>query len=434
MSKYIYKLSNYRAVKEAEIVIDGITVLAGENGSGKSTLSRWLYYIVKVLSEYESLIDNEAINEMHSMLRRMKKPGLYFGYRTTDEKNLFSEMQNVLDSDYDFTYKMNRMSEFVEAYVSLISNQLKNSERDSDYTKRLLTLFDMENVSFSDTQEVVEAIKTELLSRIAKIQNEVKQKKEERKIETFEELLPMSVIDDMDTSNINIDFIEDGVELLDEKHFSPVLNFSRAIYYKTYELMDYLNSDSDFNSLLEVPTSKMTDNEKLVYKLICQTIGGNVTLHNDSVPFFGSKQLYYKREDGLEFPLRQAATGIVSFSYLARLLENGYLRKGTLLIIDEPEAHLHPRWIVEYARILVLLQKKMDLKIVLSTHNPDMVAAIDSIARRENVLSDVNFYFAKPDTNGEKFQYVYERQESIGEIFDSFNIAISKIQAYGDEQ
>ena len=46
MSIYTYKLSNYRAVKNATIKIDGITVLAGENGSGKSTLSRFLYYIV----------------------------------------------------------------------------------------------------------------------------------------------------------------------------------------------------------------------------------------------------------------------------------------------------------------------------------------------------------------------------------------------------
>ena len=433
MSKYVYKLSDYRAVKEAEITIDGITVLAGENGTGKSTLSRWLYYIVKVLSEYEVLIDKEAIREMRSMLRRLERPDGYLGRRTTDQRHFFSEMRNVLDSDNDFTYKMKRMTEFVEMYVHIVSDKIEKEGLDADYTRRLLTLFDMESESFADANEVVEAINEELLDRIAKIQDDVKQKKEERKSETFIDLLPISSLDDADVCHVKVDFVEDGVALLDEEHFCPVLNLNQVVYYKTYELMDYMDYKSDFNSLLEKPIGKMSDQEKLVHKLICQTIGGNVTLHEDNFTLFGNNQLYYKREDGLEFPLRQAATGIVSFSYLARLLENGYLRKGTLLIIDEPEAHLHPRWIVEYARILVLLQKKLDVKIVLSTHNPDMVAAIDAIARRENVLSKVNFYFAKPGTNAGIYQYVYERQNSIGEIFNSFNIALTKIQAYGDE-
>ena len=38
MSKYIFSVSNYRAVKKAEIEIDGITVLVGENGAGKLNL------------------------------------------------------------------------------------------------------------------------------------------------------------------------------------------------------------------------------------------------------------------------------------------------------------------------------------------------------------------------------------------------------------
>ena len=46
MSKYKYTLRDYHAIKEAEIKLDGITVLSGINGCGKSTLSRWLFYLV----------------------------------------------------------------------------------------------------------------------------------------------------------------------------------------------------------------------------------------------------------------------------------------------------------------------------------------------------------------------------------------------------
>lgn len=94
---------------------------------------------------------------------------------------------------------------------------------------------------------------------------------------------------------------------------------------------------------------------------------------------------------------------------------------------------MHPKWIVEYARILVLLQKSLDVKIVLSSHNPDMIAAIDAIARKEEISGKVSFYFAVPSPD-DSFQYVFEKQDSIANIFDSFNFAITRIQEYGKEE
>ena len=40
-----------------------------------------------------------------------------------------------------------------------------------------------------------------------------------------------------------------------------------------------------------------------------------------------------------------------------------------VLILDEPEIHLHPQWQVLYAEIVVLLQKAFDLTVVVTTHS-----------------------------------------------------------------
>lgn len=101
-------------------------------------------------------------------------------------------------------------------------------------------------------------------------------------------------------------------------------------------------------------------------------------------------------------------------------------------ILDEPEAHLHPKWIVEYARMLVFLQSKLGLKIVLSTHNPDMVSAIDAISRKEKTEGNTCFYFASPCREN-PFSYVYDKQDNVENIFDSFNVAITRIQEYGED-
>ena len=37
------KVNNFAKIKEADIIIDGITVIAGENNTGKSTIGKILF-------------------------------------------------------------------------------------------------------------------------------------------------------------------------------------------------------------------------------------------------------------------------------------------------------------------------------------------------------------------------------------------------------
>lgn len=427
MSIYTYKLSNYRAVKNAVINIDGITVLAGENGSGKSTLSRFLYYIVKVLSDYEVLIDQAAKQELSQILYRMERASslmrhdsLHISY-TELREHLWKE--NLLDTAAI-------MQEVIGKFGLKIKEAIAISQNPDLLKSRLSTLFRLEKDQSVDAGKLVDSILSKLSAQVDEIESEAEKKKKERNAETFLELFS-KVSDYLDYGRSDLDFEEDGVGLLQGDHFNPTLNLNRVIYYKTYELMDYLENNSEFHDYLEKPMAeKLSDEEKLVAKVLRDTLGGEVVLAEDDI--MPIKQLHFKRKDGLEISLKQAATGLVSFSFLQRLLENGYLKEGALLIIDEPEAHLHPKWIVEYARMLVMIQKYLKVKIVLSTHNPDMLAAIDSIARRENISDVINFYFAKPDTE-DSFVYNYQKLDSIEEIFDSFNTAFIKIQEYGKD-
>lgn len=140
---------------------------------------------------------------------------------------------------------------------------------------------------------------------------------------------------------------------------------------------------------------------------------------------------YVSKDKKVNILLKDAATGFKTFSYLQRLLENGLLNDETLLMIDEPEAHLHPQWIVEFARLLVLLNKELGLKIMIASHNPDMVAAIHDIANKEGVLENTNFYVAQPE-NPKSHQYIFkDLGHDVDEIFESFNIALDNIGRYG---
>jgi predicted ATPase len=155
-------------------------------------------------------------------------------------------------------------------------------------------------------------------------------------------------------------------------------------------------------------------------------IHGSIKLKDDEFDY----EMRYIREDNLDIPLKDAATGIKTFAYIIRLLENGCLDENTLLIIDEPEAHLHPQWIVEYARILVLLFKELGVRVLIASHNPDMVAAIQSIGAKEGIKERITFYQANKADNNYEYDYKNLGFE-VTEIFQSFNIALSRIQDYG---
>jgi len=138
----------------------------------------------------------------------------------------------------------------------------------------------------------------------------------------------------------------------------------------------------------------------------------------------------YQRKDGESFALEDCATGIKSLSILSVLYAKGWLDAETLLIIDEPEAHLHPQWIVEYARILLLMSKRLKVRIVITSHSPDMVNAIHTIGASMGMREDIGFYLAEAD-EAEKYRFSYRTLgDKVGDIFKAYNTSFERIDDY----
>jgi hypothetical protein len=137
--------------------------------------------------------------------------------------------------------------------------------------------------------------------------------------------------------------------------------------------------------------------------------------------------IYHQWNNNKDIDLNDCATGIKALSILNILCKYGYVTPETLLIIDEPEAHLHPQWIVEYAKVLVKLVKYRKVRLLLTSHNPDMVAAIQEISEVEKI-DGVRFYLAEAVNKGE-FSYV-PLGTNVEPIFKAFNKAIENLDNY----
>ena len=95
---------------------------------------------------------------------------------------------------------------------------------------------------------------------------------------------------------------------------------------------------------------------------------------------------------GEKFKLVNTAMGIKYFGLLQVLENNNYLYNGQVLILDEPEVHLHPKWQLEMAKVIVELVQN-GVKIVVNSHSPYMIDALKYYADKSKVNS--NFYLAQ---------------------------------------
>ena len=229
---------------------------------------------------------------------------------------------------------------------------------------------------------------------------------------------------------------EDGVGIINDEIIGTLLGVDRAVYIDTPMALDtdalarnvFLQRLHEF---MVRPLEMRSDKSKSLLLRISRLLNGSIVEQDD---LFENKKLVYERKsDHLRLPLEKIATGMKTFAYLFQLIKNGYLDDRTILMIDEPEVHLHPQWIVEYARLLVLIHKMLGTKLILASHDPDFISAIRAIAKKEGIINETNFYLSSNEKIEPSNQYVFKHlEQDIEGIFDSFNIALDRIQQYGD--
>ena len=111
---------------------------------------------------------------------------------------------------------------------------------------------------------------------------------------------------------------------------------------------------------------------------------------------------------------------------MKRLLENGALHEKGVLILDEPEIHLHPQWQLYYAEILVLLQKAFNLTILLTTHSPFFMDAIEIYTHKHGISDKTRYYLSETldrevgfrDVSG-KIDEIYEKMANPLQILEN---------------
>jgi len=89
------------------------------------------------------------------------------------------------------------------------------------------------------------------------------------------------------------------------------------------------------------------------------------------------------------------STGLKTFAIIKTLLLNGSIEYNGTIILDEPEIHLHPEWQLVFAELIVLLQKEFNMHILLTTHSPYFLEAIEVYSLKHDIVNKCKYYLSE---------------------------------------
>ncbi len=102
-------------------------------------------------------------------------------------------------------------------------------------------------------------------------------------------------------------------------------------------------------------------------------------------------EIFLQRDNQI-IPLLSASSGelalIISIVYVSTLID-----RQTVLLIDEPENSLHPKWQKEYIRMFLDLFSLYQPKIIVATHSPLIVNGTELFVDNPKIYRAENFHF-----------------------------------------
>lgn len=409
-------ISEIGKINKADITVDGITVITGENNSAKSTVGKTLFSLFnsmrdirnKVVEVRADRIIKQVGNELESELNKK-------GDRAISRFSLI-RMLNAAIGD-DIRMILDEQSD--ERIKYIVSNDLKNhlSEigilMDDDGENRICSIID-EVKGVTDDSLMKELTKNYFDGVFAGQIHNVYSEEQPADAEII--IKEQSVRVQFDTNNICTS-IERGLDIeheafyiddpfvVDWISYIPIRWAPEGCSYMQRHLINKMNVWRGEEDVIETVTAK----EKLqeVYGLLEKTIDGQIVRNNDNL------SLRERDGGGKAVRIANISTGTKSFVLIKLLLERGIIKKKDVVILDEPEIHLHAEWQRVYAEIIVLLQKYFDLTVLLTTHSSQFARAIETFAILHGVKERCNFYQAENEEGVVCFQDVTECVEKM---------------------
>lgn len=389
------QIQNINKIKEADIALNGLTVIVGENDMGKSTIGRAFFSTIKAVSNMRSLSNESSANKASKHIDSLYKH--FYGKRSID---------GAMELLPRFKSEMERIClDEAERNAFLEHLNAKIDEIDLSPRQKSLLKEDIANIRicYDQVDNPAAILKTELAYLVES------------------EFMGQFCSSKSELTYIMLDTEEEGRLLFKAKNNQVTeVSFSERGFY---EDITYVESPLYFHLLDSLKSS-------VAYREMKRTLGFkpmapahvkdfvdkvlNFQNFNNQQSLFGPQSKDFHTEDiihgmfaydkssrsivyqknGMKIKPINVASGIKSFGALQLLLDGYCISNNRPLIWDEPENHLHPQWQVEFAKVIVQIVNS-GIPVMISTHSPYFLQAVRYYSAMYSIEKYVNYYMAE---------------------------------------
>jgi len=410
-------IRNLAKISSAEMDFNGITLIVGANNTGKSTAGRVLYAVFNSMHNFKERIYHERYEACRRALRLLIRP-MRRGFAYDDQESDFiSDYLKRTKNDDQIRYAIESLARFRNENVDIpqILSEMEAARKPSDdeIRRRLVrsyfaSVFHDQYLSLYNPRKgaVVELTIKSLVTRIMlrKTATDLKRK--------FEIEHPAYYIDTPELlRNLNDSWLDCQGSGLGA---SLVESIRKGIIEQKANRLSVLDDIKSDERLSDV-------------------FGDFQDVLNGSFLRDDARDIVFKDsrfKDSLE--LDNLSLGLKSFGLLLAAIKYQALKSGDVIILDEPEIHLHPEWQLKYAELIVLLQKALNLTVLLTSHSPDFIQALYLYARKHDSVGKLNAYISRIESTG-TVTFDGVASDDWDRVFDKFMLPIEQLSALREE-
>lgn len=397
-------IENIGMLEHAEISLRKLCVIAGENDNGKSTIGKIFFCIVKAINRYREDLQeskefwvNEKTDEIYFRLReaiRFTGPevmDVLRRLRMSSRHRLNAEEQlAAVDESIQRVFALTEFEPSARQEVLALRDEIQavldqpeniNQSIENALNKVFASEFDASLLLHGATQGRIQLLENDLTLMDLVVTDDG--------VRLMGEVEPVALKDAtfIDSPLIlnNHDVLARSQTLLDvDQRRSGRLSLPYTTLH-TKDLFDKLRTPALPVDLFSPDNTMRTD---LVLGDLDALIDGEVTYDKTERDFV------FRRSSGAAISIKNTASGIKVFGLLKMLVANEFVTKDTILIFDEPENHLHPKWQLKLAQVLLKLVES-GVYVLVSSHSPYLIEALKRGVDRAGLTNDARFALAQ---------------------------------------
>lgn len=395
------QIKNIWTIKEASINLDWLSVIAWNNDTWKSTVSKVIFSVIKAFQQYkdfkevskENIITNEIENIYREtrFINSLLSDKEYASFFVKNYWEIFKDLQKEFTPIQFIEWlELNPSHDFFEA-KRIIIKDLKFKDILKQNLYKGLDKIEKEYFKEETKEYLIEKALNNIFDSEFRWWLSFGNKK--WKIIATDWTLPLFNIEIKNNKIENIKIVDDIIKIKDSTFTeTPIilnlfndldgmqrLQFHVQDLFKKIRKIDVKNSSRKNWFWLKVENIiwwKFELNKKIAWVELS----------------------FNKKWVDWNIHTINTATWIKSFGILDLLDQADNLNSDSLLILDEPEVHLHPEWQVRYAELIILLIKERDLSVLITSHSPYMIKALSKFSKEKDKVN-ASFYLAEKNKN-----------------------------------